>query len=138
METLTGFESSANRALEPPLSPAPPSHLGGKPFLDEITSAHKAYGEALGITAVKVAPESPAIRVARDNATDVIRSYVLRVAALVRKSDPQTEALSQRLLAPLVNWRARPAKAAEAEPVAAPTPPASTAHLDATNASTTP
>jgi len=90
--------------------------LGGKPFLDEITSAHKAYGEALGITVVKVAAESPAVRVARDNAIDLVRSYVLRVAALVRKSDPNTEALAQRLLAPLVNWRDRPAKAATAAP----------------------
>lgn len=86
--------------------------LGGKLFLDEVATAHKAYGVALGITAVKLAPESPAIREARDTAIDLIRSYVLRVAALVRKSDPQTEALSQRLLAPLVNWRDRPAKAA--------------------------
>ncbi len=112
--------------------------LGGKPFLDEITSAHKAYGEALGITVVKLAPESPAVRVARDNAIDLIRSYVLRVAALVRKSDPQTEALSQRLLAPLVHWRDRPAKAAVTDPVAAPAPAAPPAHLDATSASTTP
>jgi hypothetical protein len=61
--------------------------LGGKPFLDEVATAHKAYGVALGITAVKLAPESPAIREARDTAIYLIRSYVLRVAALVRKSD---------------------------------------------------
>ena len=68
--------------------------------------------------------ESPAIRVARDAAVDVIRGYVLRVAALVRKSDPQSEALSQRLLAPIVNWRETPAKgSAKADPVApAPAP----------------
>ena len=92
--------------------------LGGKPFLDEIASAHKAYGEALGITVVKVAVESPAVRVARDNAIDLVRAYVLRVAALVRRSDPNTEALAQRLLAPLVNWRDRPVKAAAAEAAA--------------------
>jgi hypothetical protein len=108
--------------------------LGGKAFLDEITSAHKAYGKALGITVAKLAPESPAIRVARDNALDVIRSYVLRVAALVRKSDPQTEALAQRLLAPLVNWRDRPAKAAVVDPVAVPAPIAPATHLDQTTA----
>ena len=107
--------------------------LGGKPFLDEIASAHKAYGEALGITLVKLAPESPAIRVARDNAIDLIRSYVLRVAALVRKSDPQTEALSQRLLAPLVHWRDRPAKAAVTDPAV---PPIPTAQVVVANTST--
>jgi hypothetical protein len=57
---------------------------------------------------VNTAVESPAIRVARDAAVDVIRGQVLRVAALVRKSDPQSEALSQRLLAPIVNWREDP------------------------------
>jgi hypothetical protein len=85
--------------------------LGGRPFLDHLATAHKAYGEVLGITAVKQAVETPAIRVARDAAAEVIRGYVLRVVALVRKSDPQSEVLSQRLLAPIVNWRESPAKA---------------------------
>ena len=77
--------------------------LGGRPFLDHLAIAHKAYGETLGITAVKQVVETPAIRVARDAAVEVIRGYVLRVVALVRKSDAQSEALSQRLLAPIVN-----------------------------------
>jgi hypothetical protein len=94
--------------------------LGGKPFLDHLAVAHKAYGEALGITTVKATVESPAIRVARDAAVEVLRGYVLRVAALVRKSDPQSEALSQRLLAPIVNWRDSPAKAGAAADPAAP------------------
>jgi hypothetical protein len=116
--------------------------LGGKPFLDEIASAHKAYGEALGITVVKVAPEGPAVRVARDNALDLVRSYVLRVAALVRKSAPETEALAQRLLAPLVTWRDRPVKAAAAEAAApavieAPAPVIATDQGVATGSDTT-
>ncbi len=98
------------------------AQLGGQPFLDEVAIAHKAYGVALGITAVKIVPESPAIREARDSAIDLIRSYVLRVAALVRRNDPQSEALSQRLLAPLVNWRDRPTKGVVGEPVAEPAP----------------
>ncbi len=85
--------------------------LGGRPFLDHLATAHKAYGEVLGITAVKPTVETPAIRVARDAVAEVIRGYVLRVVALVRKSDPESEALSQRLLAPLINWRESPAKA---------------------------
>lgn len=111
--------------------------LGGKAFLDHLANAHKAYGEALGITVVKVAPESPAIRAARDNVLDVIRAYVLRVVALVRKSDPQTEALSQRLLAPLINWRDRPAKAAVTEAPAPAPAPAVTPHAATTNGSAT-
>jgi hypothetical protein len=94
--------------------------LGGKPFLAHLAVAHKAYGEALGITTVNPIVETAAIRVARDAAIEVIRGYVLRVAALVRKSDPQSEALSQRLLAPLVNWRESPAKAGGAADPAAP------------------
>ena len=94
--------------------------LGGRPFLDHLAIAHKAYGEALGITAVKQVVETPAIRVARDAAVEVIRGYVLRVVALVRKSDPEAEALSQRLLAPIVNWRESPAKAGASVDPAAP------------------
>ncbi|MEP7121723.1 MAG: hypothetical protein ABJE95_12465 [Byssovorax sp.] len=98
--------------------------LGGKAFLAHLGVAHKAYGEALGITTVNTVVESPAIRVARDAAVDVIRGYVLRVAALVRKSDPQSEALSQRLLAPIVNWRESPAKPGATPEPAAPPPAA--------------
>jgi hypothetical protein len=36
---------------------------------------------------------------------------VLRVTAYVRKKDPQTGALAERLLAPIVNWRDKPARA---------------------------
>ena len=96
--------------------------LGGKAFLAHLAVVHKAYGEALGITAVNQIVESPAIRVARDAAVEVIRGYVLRVAALVRKNDPQSEALSQRLLAPIVNWRESPAKAGATTDPAAPAP----------------
>ena len=99
------------------------AQLGGQPFLDHLAVAHKGYGEALGITTVKAAVETPAIRVARDAAVVVVREYVLRVAALVRKSDPQSEALSQRLLAPIVNWRDVPAKAGAAADPAAPADP---------------
>jgi hypothetical protein len=116
-----------------PAPPALPQHkghektieqLGGRPFLAHLATAHKAYGAALGITTVKQVVETPAIRVVRDAAVEVIRGYGLRVVALVRKSGPQSEALSQRLLAPIVNWRESPAKAgAPADPVAPAEPP---------------
>jgi hypothetical protein len=98
--------------------------LGGEPFLDELKAAHKAYGEALGITAVKQAPEAAAVREAQDAGVDAIRAYVLRVSAHVRKRDPQTAELADRLLAPLRTWRDRPARAAASEAPAEPaTPP---------------
>ncbi len=88
--------------------------LGGKPFLDELHAAHAAYGEALGITAKKPAPEAPRLRAARDAAQEVVRSYVLRVAAHARPSEPATVALTNRLLAPLVGWKDKPQKTASA------------------------
>jgi hypothetical protein len=103
--------------------------LGGKPFLDELERAHKAYGEALGITTVKTSPEAPALREARDAALDAVREYVLRVTAHVRKKDPQTTALAERLLAPLSVWKDRAARASgqpaapDATPSAEPSPP---------------
>jgi hypothetical protein len=99
------------------------ARLGGKPFLDELRIAHKAYGEALGITAVKQASETPALREARDTATDVVRAYVLRVSANVRKKDPESAALAQRLLAPLVNWKDRPARVSASSEPSAPAAP---------------
>jgi hypothetical protein len=84
--------------------------LGGKPFLDELDVAHKAYGEALGITAAKAAPESPAIREALEAAIDETRAYVIGVVAQIKKKDPETAALAERLLAPLTNWKESAAK----------------------------
>ncbi len=94
--------------------------LGGEPFLLELASAHKAYGEALGITTPKAQAESPALREAKGAAVEVLRDYVLRVSAHVRKKDPTTGELAARLLAPLTNWRDRPTQAAS--DIDAPTP----------------
>ncbi|MDI1448405.1 hypothetical protein [Polyangium sp. 6x1] len=97
--------------------------LGGKPFLDELTLAHEAYGEALGITKARPVSELPGVGKAQATALDVLRSYVLRVAAYVRESEPATAALAERLLAPLAQWKERPRKraapAGEAAPVSA-------------------
>jgi hypothetical protein len=102
--------------------------LGGSPFLAELEIAHAAYGAALGITAVKAAPEAPAIRATYEAALEVIRAYVLRVTAHVRRSDPSTAELSARLLAPLTTWKDRAPRAAPQDdapsPPANPSPPA--------------
>lgn len=89
--------------------------LGGGPFLDELATAHKAYGKARGIPSVKPLLEPPAVREARGAAHEVLRAYVLRVSAYVRKADPQSAALASRLLSPLIHWNDRPNKAAESE-----------------------
>jgi hypothetical protein len=87
--------------------------LGGQRFLDELHAAHAAYGEALGITVVK--KKLPPLREAFDAATDALRSYVLRVAALVRKEEPESAALAERLLLPLLAYKNKPAKHKEKE-----------------------
>ncbi|UQA58679.1 hypothetical protein [Polyangium aurulentum] len=84
--------------------------LGGTPFLVELAAAHKAYGEALGITAVKPEPEAPSVGGAREAALEALRSYVLRVAAHVKKGEPATAALAERLLEPLASYKSRPRK----------------------------
>ena len=88
--------------------------LGGASFLAELTHAHVAYGEALGITKAKPVAQAQPVREPLDNAHEALRAYVLRVSAYVRKSEPETAALAGRLLAPLVTWRDRPSKAEDA------------------------
>ncbi|MRG92790.1 hypothetical protein [Polyangium spumosum] len=100
-------------------------NLGGKPFLDELAFAHTAYGEALGITKPRPTPEPPGVRKAQGEALDALRSYVLRVAAHVREGEPQTAALAERLLAPLAQWRDRPAKNQKSTPTPEPASPGS-------------
>ena len=79
--------------------------LGGKPFLDELDFAHNAYGKALGITEVKPVVESPAIRDALDDLRHELRAYVLAVSSQVKRKEPATQALADRLLAPLIHWK---------------------------------
>lgn len=96
--------------------------LGGKPFLDEITRAHKAYGEAVGTTTPKVAPEAPAIRAALDQARQEIRAYVMVVGSRIRREDPESQRMADRLLAPLIHWRRSSSKPAENPADEAPEP----------------
>lgn len=81
------------------------SKMGGKAFLDELDFAHKAYGLAVGTTGVKPALESPAMRIALDNARHDLRAYILAVSSHVKRQEPATQALADRLLAPLVSWK---------------------------------
>jgi len=92
--------------------------LGGQPFLDELSTAHEAYGEAL--EDADVPADTPAIREQLDNVVDELRSYVLAVSSQVKKKDPTTRLLADRLLAPLIHWQDSPPKAAPAAGGAAP------------------
>jgi hypothetical protein len=98
--------------------------LGGGPFLEELKTAHKVYGEILGITVTRPTTEPLALREAFDAAHEALRSYVLRVSAHVRKSDPSSAELASRLLSPLVHWKDRPNKPSEPEEAPLPEAPA--------------
>lgn len=89
------------------------AELGGQPFLDELAFAHAQYGEVLGITGIKQGQEPPAVRKAFEDATESVRTYVLRVSAHVSKKDPKTAELAERLLAPLAAWKDEKPKAAK-------------------------
>lgn len=89
--------------------------LGGGPFLDALRLTHEAYGEALGITkAREVAEDEPGLRAMTAEITGALRDYVLQVTAMVRKSDPNSREIAQKLLAPIDNWRKRSVRRAAA------------------------
>ena len=106
--------------------------IGGKPFLAYLQKSHRAYGEALGITAPRTEleiKETAALREALQAVLQAVRFYVLRVMAHVESDEPATSALAARLLRPLTEWKSRPAKstsAPESEPGSEPSDPTKT------------
>jgi len=95
--------------------------LGGAPFLADLRRAHKAYGQALGVTEAKGAP-SPAhqIREARDVVLDDIRVYAAQIVASVTRRNPASEQVAQTLLRLLSTWPTRRSAAAAPEESPAP------------------
>ena len=95
--------------------------LGGKEFVVRLRAAHKTYGELLGITSAGTASD-PTVGTRRPQLAafgEVLRAYVLKVAAFADADDPASEALVANLLLPLVEHRDR----AVASPAAdSPTP----------------
>jgi hypothetical protein len=78
--------------------------LGGRPFLDHIAFAHRAYGDALHITANETLPDPDAhVRRGLEETHLALRDYVAQVAAMVRRNDPTTIGVARRLLAPLAD-----------------------------------
>jgi len=78
--------------------------LGGKPILDQLLAAHKAYGESLGITIdgqdPNVGLREPLLAFYR-----YLRAYVVAVTAHTDPDDPMSGALADTLLAPLHRWQ---------------------------------
>ncbi|APR81030.1 Hypothetical protein A7982_06377 [Minicystis rosea] len=83
--------------------------LGGQVFLDALIEAHARYGKLLGLP--RVGPQDPTARSvaeALEGFGSALRVYALKVTAFVEIDEPETAALSQRLLEPLLHWSASP------------------------------
>ncbi|MDB4927830.1 MAG: hypothetical protein JWM10_314 [Myxococcaceae bacterium] len=91
--------------------------LGGREFLKQVKAAHKAYGEALDITAsTDAAPDTTGgtRRPQIDAFANALRGYVLKVASHADEDDTASGELVANLLKPLTEFRARSAASAEA------------------------
>jgi hypothetical protein len=94
--------------------------LGGKPILQQLRAAHQAYGQALGITVEGQDPSTVSLREPLQAFTQVLRGYVLAVAAHADPADAASIALTDALLSPLQKWQSHIAAAAlelEPEPI---------------------
>lgn len=79
--------------------------LGGPEHLDELVSAHEAYGRALDITNAAEAPPDPDVASAIRELRDAISSYTVHVLSWSLTS-PENEQLAKRALLPIDAWRA--------------------------------
>ena len=79
--------------------------LGGEAFLTTIKVAHKAYGEALGLTKVKAEVTQPSLRDPLDAFLAALRVYVVRVSAHADPDEPGSAELTKKLLGPVTSWR---------------------------------
>lgn len=98
--------------------------LGGGVFLEALAEAHAAYGKGLGMTApgADPAPAAPGLREPLDGFTEALRDYVLKVRGMVDPKDPESRALSDRLIAPLASWSLGPRASHKAAPLPEPPP----------------
>ncbi|MEI7893792.1 MAG: hypothetical protein WCI05_11915 [Myxococcales bacterium] len=78
--------------------------LGGKPILDHLELAHRAYGVAVGATVVLLQEAPPAVRIKTNAVQKAIRVYVVRVSGSIDDLDPETEVRAEALLKPLTEW----------------------------------
>jgi hypothetical protein len=107
--------------------------LAGDVFLDNIKDAHAHAGRGLVLTQSQIVKEESLSEHVKAFA-DGVREYVVRVCAHADEHTPEAEALADRLLAPLIQWKDRraPAEIEEEEteptsgtpPSAPPAPPA--------------
>jgi len=92
--------------------------LGGEAFLTTIKIAHKAYGDALGLTKVKTEVTLPSLRDPLDAFLEALRTYVVRVSAHADPEEPGSTELVKKLLGPVTKWRSAVGQSAEKAPAA--------------------
>lgn len=80
------------------------TQLGGLPFGTRLVEAHRAYGEALGITKETQEEPSTEVRECFMTLLAALRDYVLKVQATVEPDDAASQTQAQALLQPLLTW----------------------------------
>ena len=99
------------------------AQLGVGLVLEHLRDTHRAYGEALGITAPGQDTTPSGLREPLNQFLKCLRSYILVVAAHADEANPESVSLTDSLLSPLQRWQSR-APAAATPPVEPPSPPA--------------
>ena len=93
------------------------TQLGGGLILEHLRDTHRAYGEALGITALGQDSTPSGLREPLNQFLKCLRSYILVVAAHADEANPESVSLTDSLLSPLQRWQSRaPAAATPVEP----------------------
>jgi hypothetical protein len=84
--------------------------LGGEVFIKALMGAHASYGKLLGLPRPTgpAASGAPSVAEALDGFAAALRVYALKVTAYVEVDEPETAALSKRLLEPLMHWKTSP------------------------------
>jgi hypothetical protein len=103
--------------------------LGGDLFLESCRTTHRASAELLGMGTTEVAADEasgPTIRAQLDAFLDSLREFVVQASAYAL-ADANAKATAARLLKPLREWQAAPARVKATEEPAAPATPATPA-----------
>lgn len=97
----TKLKTIDDEGLEPQLG-----QLGAAPMLALLRQVHVLYGQVTGATRA-AAPPSPQVRARLDALLDSIRHYVAAVVGSVRRREPATKELADKLLQPLADWESK-------------------------------
>jgi len=92
--------------------------VGALPILEFLKQTHATYGAVIGTTDAAADPVE--VGKHREALLDSLRVYVMRASGLVERNKPETQALADALLRPIVEWRStKPAAKDKAEGSAA-------------------